>query len=160
MQTNQPLINSRLQASLSESEIHLKRLNYAYANIAKFLPIAANQLDNLTEQQVAALDQYIYRFTKLQDTMGNRLFNDLLNYLAENTRNMAFIDKLNRLEQLEILPSSQEWLELRQLRNQLAHEYQDDQQQRAEVINLVFNQHSNLVTIFTGFKSYIESKLS
>lgn len=160
MQSTQELINTKLQASLSECDIHLKRLTYAHANIAEFLPIAANQLDNLTEQQVAALDQYIYRFTKLQDTMGNRLFNDLLNYLAENSRNMAFIDKLNRLEQLEILPSSQEWLELRQLRNQLAHEYQDDQQKRAEVINLVFDQHSNLVTIFTRFKSYIERKLS
>lgn len=35
----------------------------------------------------------------------------------------AFIDKLNRVEKLWLLPSAEQWLLLRELRNQTAHEY-------------------------------------
>ena len=105
------LLKTKLLAAVNECSVHLERMNYAYGNISLFLPTTAEQLAVLNNEQVEALDQYIYRYTKLQDAMGQRLFKHLLASLAEDIRSMAFIDRLNRLEQLGVIPSTQEWLE-------------------------------------------------
>ena len=67
------------------------------------------------------LDQFAYRFTRLQDDMGGRLFPALLGALGEEVTAMSVIDRLNRLEQLGWLPLADEWLELRRIRNEFAH---------------------------------------
>lgn len=151
------LLQTKLQAAIKECSTHIERMNYAYGNISQFLPTTADQLANLKNEQVEALDQYIYRYTKLQDAMGQRLFKHLLASLAEEVRSMAFIDKLNRLEQLGAIPSSQEWLELRQLRNQLAHEYEDNTKEQSEIINLVFSKHSRMLEIFQQVQNYVRA---
>jgi uncharacterized protein YutE (UPF0331/DUF86 family) len=151
------LLKIKLLAAINECLAHLERMNYAYGNISLFLPTSAEQLAKLTNEQVEALDQYIHRYTKLQDAMGRRLFKHLLASLAEDIRSMAFIDWLNRLEQLGVIPSAQEWLELRQLRNQLAHEYEDNSKEQAEIINLVFEKHPRMIVIFQQVKHYIEA---
>lgn len=150
------LSKTKLLSALKECSTHLQRLNYAYGNISQFLPASHSKLANLSDEQIEALDQYIYRFTKWQDTMGQRLFKNLLAYLVESVRSMAFIDQLNRLEQLGVLASSQEWLELRQLRNHLAHEYEENEKERAKVINMLFDKHQRIITIFEQVKQYVE----
>lgn len=150
------LIKQKVMAAQDECATHLKRMAYAYRNISQFLPVDAQQLAQLNDEQIEALDQYIYRFTKLQDAMGLRLFNHTLSLLAENTREMPFIDKLNRLEQLGALESAAQWLELRQLRNLLAHEYASDDQEKAAAINLVFNHYPTMVEIMARFEAYLQ----
>lgn len=51
----------------------------------------------LSDEQVESLNQYLYRFIKLQDAMGVRLFAQTLTLLAENVRGMPFIDQLSLL---------------------------------------------------------------
>ena len=53
------------------------------------------ELDSL-----AYCDQIIYRFSKLQDTMGAKLFKALLLYQGENI-DKPFLDLLNRLEKMK-----------------------------------------------------------
>jgi hypothetical protein len=66
-------------------------------------------MDLLTDEQVQDIDQFILRYTKLQDTMGTRLFTSILNYLYEAVSpeknaaqlNMAFasiVDLYNMLD--------------------------------------------------------------
>ncbi len=150
------LLQQKLQAAQNECNTHLQRLNYAYSNISKFLPASTDTLANLNDEQIEALDQYIYRYTKLQDAMGLRLFKHVLDALAEDIRSMAFIDRLQRLEQLGAIPSSQQWLELRQLRNLLAHEYENHDKERAKIINLVFSKHQTIVNIHRQVQGFIQ----
>jgi uncharacterized protein with HEPN domain len=56
---------------------------------------------------------------------------------------MAFIDILNRLEKLRIIDSAQKWIELRKIRNDIAHEYPSNLNERIEGINILFE---NLTT--------------
>ena len=42
-------------------------------------PFTAESIDLLTDEQVQDIDQFIFRYTKLQDTMGTRLFISSLN---------------------------------------------------------------------------------
>src|SRR3989337_1047363 len=76
--------------------------------------------------EIEHIDQMVYRFSKLQDSIGERLFKSLLMFLEEDVTNKPFLDILNRLEQLEILPSKDEWLKLRKVRNELSHEYSNE----------------------------------
>lgn len=149
------LLRQKLQATLRECATHLKRMDYAHNNISTFMPVTAKAIEALDDRQIEALDQYIYRFTKLQDTMGDRLFRQTLTLLAEDTGRLAFIDKLNRLEKLGALRSTVEWLDLRQLRNTLAHEYDDNADALADSINAVFDKHTDMQQILTQLENYI-----
>jgi hypothetical protein len=48
----------------------------------------------LDDESVQDWDQFVLRFTKLQDAIGNRLFPSLLDYLLEPSAEQPMIDKL------------------------------------------------------------------
>jgi hypothetical protein len=70
------------------------------------------------------LDAFVTRFGRLQDTVGDKLIPALLNALAEKTG--AAIDNLDKAEKLGLIESSDAWMEMRRLRNQMVHEYIED----------------------------------
>lgn len=67
-------------------------------------------------------DQILYRFTKLQDAMGERLVPATLTWLREPHEAWPMRDRLDRLEKVEFL-DVEPWLVWRDVRNRLAHEY-------------------------------------
>lgn len=62
----------------------------------------------------------ILRFSKLQDILGTKIFGLLLAALGENAD--ALIDKLNKLERLNYIADINWWMDLREMRNQFAHD--------------------------------------
>ena len=90
---------------ITECELHQKRIKYALNKLNKFMPLAATQYVNLNNEQVEALDQFLFRFSKLQDAIGQRLFSGVLEILEEPVKETSFLDRLNRLEQLNIIDS-------------------------------------------------------
>lgn len=70
------------------------------------------------------VEAFASRFSRLQDTAGDKLMPRLLAALGEPVR--VFIDKIERAETLGWLDSAQEWMEMRALRNQMVHEYMED----------------------------------
>ena len=88
----------------------------------------------LSLQQVAALDSdldlaerveaFVGRFGRLQDTIGDKLLSSLLVLLGE--RPSAAIDNLDRAERLGFVKSTESWMAMRALRNQMVHEYVED----------------------------------
>src|SRR5664280_1070338 len=113
----------RLLASIQKCRIHLDRIHYASRQINELFPLTADLYKNITEANVGNIDQLVFRFTKLQDELGNNTFRFLLEFLQEDTTGKPFRDILNTLERLEIIDSSDTWLSLRELRNDLAHDY-------------------------------------
>jgi len=100
------------------------------------LPITGERLEQMTDAQVQSLDQFILRFTKLQDAIGSRLFPAILQYLQEPYEERPMLDKLNRLEKLGYIQSAEAWQYLRNTRNKFANEYPDDQERNAALINI------------------------
>jgi uncharacterized protein with HEPN domain len=90
--------------------------------------------------------------------MGLRLFKFLLETLAEDVERMTWIDRLNRLEKITALPSATRWLELRQLRNKLTHEYEEETEQQAELLNLLLGVHKEITDIYEAVKKFIIKK--
>jgi hypothetical protein len=106
-----------------DREIH--HLNYSASKIfhQPFTIELAKQLSS-NEELAEQLEAFVSRFCRLQDTLGDKLLPAWLDILEEKT-NVA-IDNLDKAEKIGVLPSAELWLELRQLRNQMIHEYIED----------------------------------
>ena len=90
--------------------------------------------------------------------MGERLFVDGLLLLGEDYRDKPFIDALDRLETLALIPSSVWWRELRELRNQIAHEYPERRDEQASAINAIVEKSPELTRTFDEFVRAVEVK--
>jgi hypothetical protein len=133
-------LNDSIIQTLETCALHLKRMEFAKSKVAAFIPLNRINYYELDDETIGFLDQYIFRFSKLQDIIGSRLFPQTLEALAEPVADQAFIDILNRLEKLGILDAALSWTQLRKVRNDLAHEYPASLIERIEGINYLFDQ--------------------
>lgn len=153
---NDELTKAKVEKALKECELHLKRMRYARHKLAPLMPLDEQAYRELSEESIEALDQYIFRYIKMQDAMGERLFRQLLDLLEEPARSQPFLDKLNRLEQLGAISHKEDWLKLRNLRNLLTHEYEDDPASMSQVINQVYSVFPEVEAIYRQAKEFIE----
>lgn len=149
------IIKNKVDATLSECDKHLNWMTSAHQHIQNYFPLTKEKYHDLDEEIIPHVDQYLYRFTKLQDTMGSRLFDLVLILLEENVKSMSFLDKLNKLEQLNLLSGRDIWLDLRNLRNRAAHEYDD--LENTEILNSLFESKDKLINIYTVIKQKVNS---
>jgi len=140
MTTNEKVNLDRLTTSLQKCRIHLQRLHYAISQTEKLFPLDREIYQNLNDAQIGNIDQLVFRFTKLQDELGTNTFRYVLVYLQEDIIDKPFRDILNRLERLKIIDSSDIWLTLRELRNDLAHEYPMMVEETIDKLNHLFVQ--------------------
>jgi hypothetical protein len=52
----------------------------------------------LSDDEVEHVDQFLFRFAKLQDAIGQKLFKTILLFLREDIEEKPFIDILNLKE--------------------------------------------------------------
>lgn len=151
MTTNEKINFERLSTSLQKCRIHLLRLHYAVSQTKDFFPLDRERYQILNNAQIGNIDQLVFRFTKLQDELGTYTFRYVLLWLQEDIADKPFRDILNRLEQLKIIDSSDTWLTLRELRNDLAHEYPMMLEDTIDKLNHLFLQlpvlESILITV-------------
>lgn len=145
----------RLQDAWRECERNVYYLSRALTSLGSILPMTGERLEHLTDAQVQALDQSILRFTKLQDAMVGRLFPAILQYLQEQYEERPMLDKLNRLEKLGYIQSAEAWQNIRNARNKFAHDYPDDWEKNAALINVACEAAADMYNILAG----IEKKL-
>ncbi len=120
----------------------------------------AIEIDHLSKEDRRLLDQFAYRYTRLQDDMGARLMPAILRALGEDITTMPVIDRLNRLEQLGWLPSAEEWSDLGRIRNEFAHEYPENLQERFERLQLALTSARRLLDILAIFGEKTQQRFS
>ena len=133
----QDIVALKLQPALKECRLHQRRLGYALGRLRDKLPQCGDDWEALDEETVATIDQLLFRYNKLQDAMGQRLFSAILHLGGEWRDEETFIDKLNRLEKLGVIPSAEQWMSCRQIRNRMTDEYPDAPEQNASNLNRV-----------------------
>ncbi|MEZ0344643.1 MAG: hypothetical protein ABWJ99_07600 [Caldimicrobium sp.] len=136
-----------------EIDKHKERLEYAKSKIEKW-DLTAELLEN--PEIVETIDSFIFRFSKMQDSMGEKLFPSILILLGEDVRNKPFIDILNRLERLEFISSADEWKRLRELRNILTHTYPWEREDLLKGIKEALKVSEKLVSIYETIKEKIK----
>jgi len=151
-----PELNDKLNQDFDTCALHLKRMKFAKSKVSPFIPLSKTNYYKLDEETIGFLDQFIFRFSKLQDTMGNRLFPSILEVLAEPVSEQPFIDILNRLEELGILTSALSWVQLRKIRNDVTHEYPASLIERMEGMNFLFSSIGELEQIIFRCRSIFD----
>ena len=68
-------------------------------------------------EKIKVIDTFIYRFIKLQDLMGEKLFKVFLDQIGEYKDSMSLVDMLDKLEKFGIVENASDWMEFRKLRN-------------------------------------------
>jgi len=153
-------LRDKLSETLAICDLHHHRMIFAWESISKYFPLEEMKFSQLTPIELALIDQLIYRFSKLQDSMGSRLFRQLLEALEEDTSGLPFLDILNKLEKLKLLDDSKEWIALRQTRNTISHEYPFFQEVRIEELNLLPEDVIKLSAIWEKLKDYTLKRLT
>lgn len=96
---------------------------------------------------IAALDQFAYRFTKLQDVMSAKLFRQYaLEVLHEPVESVPIIDILNLLERYGLLLLVLRW-QIREIRNQITHEYQLSPAELAVTLRIAFGMVTEMAAV-------------
>jgi len=153
-------IREKLSETLAICDLHHKRMMFAWENINKYFPLTEIRLTKLTPIELALFDQLIYRFSKLQDSMGSRLFKQILEVLEEDISGLPFIDILYKLEKLNLLDDAKDWIVLRQTRNTVSHEYPFFKEVQIEELNLLPEEVVRLAAIWLNFKEYTLKRLA
>ncbi len=147
---------SIIKENLQIANIHLNRLKQASKEIESKNILKDFDIDDF--EVVKVIDTFVFRFIKLQDYLGQKLFRHFLEEIGELYENMSFIDILDKLEKLGIINSSVEWIEIRKLRNKLKHEYPDELEAIKEEINVAMNKISLLEKALQNIEDYLKNK--
>lgn len=112
----------RLRALVRIVEKKLKYLQLTDASLFA-QPFTVERAELLESDQLLGerIDAFVSRFGRLQDTLGDKLLPNLLSLLMEPPR--AFIDNLDKAERFAWIDSANAWVDARQLRNRMVHEY-------------------------------------
>ncbi|MBI9098168.1 MAG: hypothetical protein JEY91_06805 [Spirochaetaceae bacterium] len=142
---------------LYECNQHRQKLLIASDRLKGIFPLNIKQYESLSIEDLSFIDQLVYRFSKLQDSMGEKIFPSLLELLGETVKNKSYIDKLNRLEELNLVDRI-EWMSLRKDRNEIAHEYSFNKSEVVESLNLIFGSINQILNVYDHIYKYCLDK--
>jgi hypothetical protein len=90
--------------------------------------------------------------------MGVKLFPSILENLGEEVKKLPFINRLVRLEELEIINSADEWILLRETRNIVTHEYPFITDEVIQGLNLLGSHFTLITDIWKQVENYVKSR--
>ena len=144
-----------LQHSLALCQGHSDALQDALQDI-RARDMGKDDYTAMSKQDRRLLDQFAYRYTRLQDDMGVKLMPAVLKSLGEEVALLPAIDRFARLEQLGWLESADDWQTLRLIRNQFTHDYPDSPSERFERWQTAVHAAAQLISVLTRFISKIK----
>ena len=144
---------------LAECTLHAEVLDKGLRDAKLWTPLSSGIV--IEDEMLRILDQVAYRFTKLQDAMGEKVLPLILELAEESiSQNATFAEKLNRLERIGAIPSAEAWKKFRVVRNALAHEYLDNPQLRVSAINGFLTGASTLSALYRFVREYVTTHLN
>lgn len=146
-------IVERLQREFEVCDKHILRISEALEGLDVELPMSSACYADLSSEQVRCIDQFIFRFSKLQDAMGAKIFRYILEYLDEDITALPMRDILNRLERYLIIPSADEWTYICELRNEISHDYSLLESDMVTILNELFSKVEVLLAIYNKLKN-------
>ncbi len=119
---------------------------------------SVEEFNNLDTPQKAVLEAYLKRFSSLQDYLDAKVFRTLLNMAGISTTKMSEV--LTLIEKEEII-SLDRWIEFRNIRNELEHDYPDELEEALKDLKYCVDSfdylHDVVVKVFEFARRYDES---
>ena len=145
-----------IRDAIKISNIHLERLERATDEIKRMGKLEDVEIEDF--EIIKTIDTFIFRFMKLQDYMGYKLFKSFLIETGDYRDDMSFIDMLDKLEKLKIIDSAENWIKLRKLRNKLAHEYPDELEEILADIKEALKWSSYFKNVLLNMITYLKKR--
>lgn len=140
----------KVKAAIREADRHVETLAEALAEWDR-APASSWAALEADRAKIRIVDQLLFRFIKLQDTVGERLLPATLSVLREPFEEWPMRDRLNRLEKLGYL-YVENWLDWREVRNRLAHEYPDQPEVRFAALMAAIDAARSLAALYQGWR--------
>lgn len=145
-------LKERLLREFEICDKHITRIDEALEGLKGSLPLSEETYLNLDSGVVMRLDQFIFRFSKLQDAIGAKIFRYVLAWLYEEVESMSMRDVLDRLERLGVIDSVENWVYIRELRNTVAHDYPLDTREVVDSLNELIGSVGRLKEVYGRLK--------
>jgi len=139
-------IKDRILFYLKEADIHIQRLKEVLVELKKLYPINYDKLEDFDTIQKDKLDVLAFRFSKLQDILGAKIFRKYLEYLNYPIQDKNFLELLKELNKENIVDIDK-WAEFRAVRNSIAHDYPYNDDEKIEAINYLIQNVEYLIEI-------------
>jgi len=94
----------------------------------------------------------IFRFSKLQDLLGRKIFRAILEYSGFDT-NVSFVEILSELKRSSLI-DVEKWIELRDIRDAIVHEYPEDENNIINEIIEIYNNIDYLIALSQRLQEY------
>lgn len=133
-----------------------KRLHSLSAKMRHMFPITLASYEKLPDTELELVDALIFRFSKLQNMLGAKIFRGLV--VLELDEAGSMLDTINKMEQKHIVDMD-EWLALRESRNSIVHDYILESGNVIKTLNLVYERVPILLDLVLKVREHCINKL-
>ena len=113
--------------------------------------------NTLKAEKRAILDAYLKRFASIQDFLGAKIFSILLEIAGIQNTKMSEV--LSHIEKENIIDSLENWIELREVRNELEHDYPEELEEALNDLKYCIDNFEKIESYYLNslnfFKRYI-----
>ena len=154
---NQEILKKRFD-KLEKHYIAIKQ----YKNLIDDLLQESNIYDQfifntLKPEKRAILDAYLKRFASIQDFLGTKIFSLLLDIAGINNSKMSEV--LSNIEKENIIDSLESWIVLREVRNELEHDYPEELQEALDDLKYCVDSFEQLEKYYLNSLHFFEKYL-
>ncbi len=110
--------------------------------------------NDIAPSQRAIFDAYLKRFASIQDFLGAKIFPLLVELSGIATSKMTEV--LYYVEKEEIIDSLSQWIELREVRNELEHDYPDELAEAMEDLRYCIDHFSTLESYYQNSLDFVK----
>ena len=139
-------LEQRLNREFEICDRHILRIEEALDELTDLLPMSVEDYVGLNSEQIRS---------KLQDAMGAKIFRNLLEYLDEDVSSLPMRDLLNLLERYRLIDKAEEWNYIRELRNEIAHDYPLLENDVVSILNELISKVPVLFAIYNRLKAIV-----
>jgi hypothetical protein len=146
------IAKERLTNYFNEAKKHIAKIESVKRALDNVMPLDIESFYKLLETEQDKLDVLVFRFSKLQDLLGRKIFRAILEYSGFDI-NISFVKILSELEKESLLDVNR-WVSLRDVRNAIAHEYPNEEENMIEEINFIYKEVWYLVDVTQKLEEY------
>ena len=110
--------------------------------------------NTLKPEKRAILDAYLKIFTAIQDFLGAKIFSLLLDIAGINNSKMSEV--LSYVEREGIIESLEEWIEIREIRNELEHDYPEELKEALMDLKYCIDHFETLETYYLNSQKFFQ----
>jgi hypothetical protein len=137
-------------------EALFKSARYDLDDIEKF-ELKKELFEDMQKSRI--INSFLFNITKIQDNLGAKFFKEILLDLREiDNESIPMVDVIHTLEKLHIVENLEQWDTLREIRNELTHNYSVDFDERIENLKRAIWSFYELQKVFNQIKNYLQKR--